>query len=99
MQFLAQEFFHAVCVPFGDAQFFRDVPVVVQQLQDRIGAAHILDLQTPEKLGLVAPDESWNIQNTGSEKRRSRKTLHWFSLVRNGLKLQIGEDLDMVVAR
>ncbi|KPP58347.1 hypothetical protein Z043_123835 [Scleropages formosus] len=35
-----QELLHAVCVPLEDAELFSDVPVVIQQLEHRIGASN-----------------------------------------------------------
>jgi len=32
IQLFTQEFLHTVCVPFEDAEFLSDVPVIVQKL-------------------------------------------------------------------
>lgn len=58
VEFFTEEFLHAVRVPLEDAEFFSNVPVIVQQLQYRIRASHILNLKALEHLRLVAPDES-----------------------------------------
>lgn len=46
VEFFTEEFLHAVRVPLEDAEFFSNVPVIVQQLQYRIRASHILQYTT-----------------------------------------------------
>lgn len=41
-QLLTQKLLHAVGVPLEDAELLSNVPVIVQKLEDRIGASHIL---------------------------------------------------------
>lgn len=36
VQLFTEEFLHTVCVPLEDAEFFNDVPTVVQQLEHRV---------------------------------------------------------------
>ena len=42
VQLFTEEFLHTVGVPFEDAEFIHDVPIVVQQLEHRVWASNIL---------------------------------------------------------